>query len=85
MADVRGMQVSSSTSASASGAASSSGGNDIVALQRKLKELQQALKEVSSENIDAKAIQAEAKDGVLKVRIPKTMAEAPRKIAIEVK
>ena len=59
--DVRGMQVSSSTSASASGAASSSGGNDIVALQRKLKELQQALKEVSSENIDAKAKQTKAK------------------------
>lgn len=37
------------------------------------------------ENIDAKGIQAEAKDGVLKVRIPKTQAEAPRKIAIEVK
>ena len=37
------------------------------------------------ENIDAKAIQAETKDGVLKVRIPKTQAEAPRKIAIEVK
>jgi HSP20 family protein len=37
------------------------------------------------ENIDAKAIQAEAKDGVLKVRIPKTKAEAPKKIAIEVK
>jgi HSP20 family protein len=37
------------------------------------------------ENIDAKAIQAETKDGVLKVRIPKTKAEAPRKIAIEVK
>lgn len=55
------MQVSSSTSAPASGAASSSGGNDIVALQRKLKELQQALKEVSSENIDAKAKQTKAK------------------------
>ena len=37
------------------------------------------------DNIDAKAIQAEAKDGVLKVRIPKTKAEAPRKVAIEVK
>ncbi|HKQ12695.1 MAG TPA: Hsp20/alpha crystallin family protein [Steroidobacteraceae bacterium] len=37
------------------------------------------------DNIDAKAIQAEAKDGVLKVRIPKTKAEAPKKIAIEVK
>lgn len=37
------------------------------------------------ENIDAKAIQAETKDGVLKVRIPKTKVEAPRRIAIEVK
>jgi HSP20 family protein len=37
------------------------------------------------ENIDAKAIQAEAKDGVLKVRIPKTQPAAPKKIAIEVK
>lgn len=37
------------------------------------------------ENIDARAIQAETKDGVLKVRIPKTKIEAPRKIAIEVK
>lgn len=33
----------------------------------------------------AEAIQAEAKDGVLKVRIPKTKIESPRKIAIEVK
>ena len=37
------------------------------------------------ENIDAKAIAAEAKDGVLKVRIPKTKAAAPKKIAIEIK
>lgn len=37
------------------------------------------------ENIDAKAIQAEQKDGVLKVRIPKTKAEAAKKIAIDVK
>jgi HSP20 family protein len=37
------------------------------------------------DNIDAKTIQAEQKDGVLKVRIPKTKAEAPKKIAIEVK
>ena len=37
------------------------------------------------DNIDAKAIQAETKEGVLKVHIPKTKAEAPRKIAIEVK
>jgi HSP20 family protein len=37
------------------------------------------------DNIDAKAIQAASKDGVLKVRIPKTKAEEPKKIAIEVK
>lgn len=37
------------------------------------------------ENIDAKAIQAEAKDGVLRVRIPKTKVAAPKSIAIEVK
>jgi HSP20 family protein len=37
------------------------------------------------ENIDAKAIAAEAKDGVLKVRIPKTKVAAPKKIAIEIK
>jgi HSP20 family protein len=37
------------------------------------------------ENIDAKGIQAETKEGVLKVRIPKTKAAAPKKVAIEVK
>lgn len=37
------------------------------------------------ENIDAKAIQAEAKDGVLRVRIPKTKVAAPKAISIEVK
>jgi HSP20 family protein len=37
------------------------------------------------ENIDSKAIQAEQKDGVLKVRIPKTKAEVSKKIAIDVK
>ena len=37
------------------------------------------------ENIDANAIRAEQKDGVLKVRIPKTKEAAPRKIAIEIK
>lgn len=37
------------------------------------------------ENIDAKGIVAESKDGVLKVRIPKTEAAEPRKIAVEVK
>jgi HSP20 family protein len=37
------------------------------------------------ENIDAQGIQAETKDGVLKVRIPKTQAAAPKKVAIEVK
>jgi len=37
------------------------------------------------DNIDAEGIRAETKDGVLKVRIPKTQAAAPRAIAIEVK
>jgi len=37
------------------------------------------------DDIDAGAIQAEQKDGVLKVRIPKTPAAAPKKIAIDVK
>lgn len=37
------------------------------------------------DNIDAQGIQAETKDGVLKVRIPKTKAAAPKKVAIEVK
>ena len=37
------------------------------------------------DNVDAKAIRAEAKDGVLRVRIPKTEAAAPKTIAIEVK
>lgn len=37
------------------------------------------------ENIDAKGISAESKDGVLRVRIPKTPAAQSRKIAIEVK
>jgi HSP20 family protein len=37
------------------------------------------------DNIDAKNIRAESKDGVLKVRIPKTQAVAPKTIAIEVK
>ena len=37
------------------------------------------------DNIDAKGIQAETKDGVLKVSIPKTKAAAPRAISIEVK
>jgi HSP20 family protein len=37
------------------------------------------------ENIDAKGIQAQSKDGVLKVRIPKTQAAEPKKIAVEVK
>ena len=37
------------------------------------------------DNIDAGAIQAEQKDGVLKVRIPKTLEAAPKKIAIEVR
>lgn len=38
------------------------------------------------DNVDAKAIQAESKDGVLRVRIPKTAPTKPEKaIAIEVK
>ncbi len=37
------------------------------------------------DNIDAKAIQAESKDGVLKVRIPKTKVAAPKAISIEVR
>lgn len=37
------------------------------------------------DNIDAKGIRAESKDGVLRVRIPKTQGEASQKIAIEVK
>jgi HSP20 family protein len=37
------------------------------------------------DNIDAGAIKAEQKDGVLKVRIPKTKEAAPRKIAVEIK
>jgi HSP20 family protein len=37
------------------------------------------------DNIEAGAIQAEQKDGVLKVHIPKTKETAPKKIAIEVK
>jgi HSP20 family protein len=37
------------------------------------------------ENIDAKGIRAETKDGVLRVRIPKTQAEAPQAVSIEVK
>lgn len=37
------------------------------------------------ENIDAKGIHAESKDGVLRVRIPKTPVAASKKIAIDVK
>jgi HSP20 family protein len=38
------------------------------------------------DNVDAKAIQAESKDGVLRVRIPKTTPTKPDKaIAVEVK
>lgn len=37
------------------------------------------------ENIDAKGIRAETKDGVLRVKIPKTQAEAPKSVSIEVK
>lgn len=37
------------------------------------------------DNVDAKAIRAETKDGVLRVRIPKTEASKAKPIAIEVK
>ncbi|MET0660447.1 MAG: Hsp20/alpha crystallin family protein [Steroidobacteraceae bacterium] len=37
------------------------------------------------ENIDPKAIRAETKDGVLRVRIPKTQATAEKPVSIEVK
>lgn len=37
------------------------------------------------ENIDAKEIRAESKDGVLRVRIPKTQAPTSKAISIEVK
>ena len=37
------------------------------------------------DNIDPKGIKAESKDGVLRVRIPKTPAAESKKIAIEVK
>ena len=37
------------------------------------------------ENIDAQAIRAETKDGVLRVKIPKTQAAAPTAVSIEVK
>ena len=37
------------------------------------------------ENIDANGIRAETKDGVLRVKIPKTEAAAPQAVSIEVK
>ncbi|HNS28099.1 MAG TPA: Hsp20/alpha crystallin family protein [Steroidobacteraceae bacterium] len=37
------------------------------------------------ENIDPKAIRAESKDGVLRIRIPKTEAPATKAISIDVK
>lgn len=37
------------------------------------------------DNIDAKGIRAETKDGVLRVRIPKTQSAAAKPVAIEVK
>jgi HSP20 family protein len=37
------------------------------------------------DNVDAKAIRAESKDGVLRVHIPKTEAAKPKAISIEVK
>jgi HSP20 family protein len=37
------------------------------------------------ENVDANAVRAETKDGVLRVRIPKTAPTTPKTVAIEVK
>jgi HSP20 family protein len=37
------------------------------------------------DNVDANAIRAETKDGVLRVRIPKTTPATPKTVAIEVK
>jgi HSP20 family protein len=37
------------------------------------------------ENIDAQGIRAETKDGVLRVKIPKTEVRAPQAVSIEVK
>jgi HSP20 family protein len=37
------------------------------------------------DNIDAKGIRAETKDGVLRVKIPKIQAAAPQTVSIEVK
>lgn len=37
------------------------------------------------DDVDAKAIRAEAKDGVLKVHIPRTVTPKPKSVAIEVK
>jgi HSP20 family protein len=37
------------------------------------------------DNIDPKGIQAEAKDGVLKIRIPKNPEASPKKIEVQVK
>ncbi len=37
------------------------------------------------DNVDPKAIRAESKDGVLKIRIPKVATPAAKKVAIEVK
>jgi HSP20 family protein len=37
------------------------------------------------ENVDPNSVRAESKDGVLRIRIPKTQAPAAKRIAIEVK
>jgi len=37
------------------------------------------------DNIDAKGIRAETKDGVLRVKIPKMQAAVPKTVSIEVK
>lgn len=37
------------------------------------------------DNIDEEAVSAESKDGVLRIRIPKTAAAKPRQVAVDVK
>jgi HSP20 family protein len=36
------------------------------------------------DSVDAAAIRAESKDGVLRIRIPKTTTEQPKKLSVEV-
>ena len=63
MADNQGMSISATSSTTASGALQGAGGSssDLAALQRKLRELTDALKQVPNENLDAKAKQQKAK------------------------